>query len=132
MDAFSSKLDLPTVEKVESINANHMQMARRHDRSDESYRAIAGVVKQFLRTVAPTALFLSDQARTRSREDRQVNSRKNPSVSYILDRDVLRLYARLTDGRSSLGRILQPAASESAVHRASGEVGRAGIQIARQ
>jgi len=50
---FSSKLDLPTLERVESINANHMQMARCRNRSDESYRAIAGVLKQFLKNIDP-------------------------------------------------------------------------------
>ncbi|MCJ1279782.1 hypothetical protein MMC21_007606 [Puttea exsequens] len=46
---FSSKLGLPGIEIVESIDANHMQMARCKDRLDESYRAIAGVLKQFLK-----------------------------------------------------------------------------------
>ena len=46
---FSSKLGLPTMERVESIDANHMQIARCRDRSDESYRFIAGVLKQFLK-----------------------------------------------------------------------------------
>ena len=46
---FSSKLGLPTIERVESIDANHMQMARCRDRSDDSYRFIAGVLKQFLK-----------------------------------------------------------------------------------
>ena len=50
---FSSKLGLPTIERVESIDANHMQMARCRDRSDESYRFIAGVLKQFLKNVNP-------------------------------------------------------------------------------
>lgn len=48
MDNFSSKLDLPMLETVESIDANHMQMARCKDRSDESYRFIVGVLKQSL------------------------------------------------------------------------------------
>ena len=46
---FSSKLGLPKIERVESINANHMQIARCRDRSDDSYRFIAGVLKQFLK-----------------------------------------------------------------------------------
>ena len=46
---FSSKLGLPKIENVESIDANHVQMARCADRSDESYRSIAGVLKQFLK-----------------------------------------------------------------------------------
>ena len=50
---FSSKLGLPTIERVESIDANHMQMARCGDRSDESYRFIAGVLKQFLKNPNP-------------------------------------------------------------------------------
>ena len=50
---FSSKLGLPKIERVESINANHMQMARCRDRSDDSYRFIAGVLKQFLKNANP-------------------------------------------------------------------------------
>jgi len=50
---FSSKLDLPTIERVESIDANHMQMAQCRDRSDESYRFIARVLKQFLKNADP-------------------------------------------------------------------------------
>ena len=46
---FSSKLGLPKIETTESIDANHMQMARCKDRSDESYRVVAGVLKQFLK-----------------------------------------------------------------------------------
>lgn len=48
MSDYSSKLVLPKIETIESIDANHMQMARCNDRSDESYRFIAGVLKQFL------------------------------------------------------------------------------------
>ena len=46
---FSSKLGLPRLETVESIDANHMQMAKCKDRSDESYRVIVSVLKHFLR-----------------------------------------------------------------------------------
>ena len=50
MSDFSSKLDLPrALETVETINANHMQMARPNDRADERYRVISGVLKHFLR-----------------------------------------------------------------------------------
>ncbi|KAG9940593.1 fumarate reductase/succinate dehydrogenase flavoprotein, partial [Aureobasidium melanogenum] len=50
VDDFSSKLDLPrTLETVESIDANHMQMARYSSRNDQDYRAIAGVLKTFVR-----------------------------------------------------------------------------------
>ena len=45
---FSSKLGLPKIETSESIYANHMQIARCKDRSDESYRVISGVLKHFL------------------------------------------------------------------------------------
>lgn len=45
---FSSKLDLPrTIETVESIDANHMQMARCGSRDDAQYRAILGVLRRF-------------------------------------------------------------------------------------
>ncbi|KAL6717684.1 hypothetical protein ACLMJK_005599 [Lecanora helva] len=49
VDDFSSKLDHPKIETVESIDANHTQMARCSDKSDESYRSIAGVIKNFLK-----------------------------------------------------------------------------------
>jgi len=51
VDDFSSKLDLPeALETVETINANHMQMARCSDKSDEHYRAILGILKRFVRS----------------------------------------------------------------------------------
>ncbi|KAI4940646.1 hypothetical protein J4E91_011283 [Alternaria rosae] len=50
VDDFSSKLDLPReLETVESIDANHMQMARYSSRDDQGYRAISGVLKAFVR-----------------------------------------------------------------------------------
>ena len=50
MDDFSSKLDLArTQETVESMDANHMEMARCSSRDDAQYRQICGVLKQFLR-----------------------------------------------------------------------------------
>jgi hypothetical protein len=55
VDDFSSILDLPRVlETVESIDANHMQMARCRSRDDAHYRAILGILKQFIREEAPT------------------------------------------------------------------------------
>ncbi|KAI2626550.1 hypothetical protein GGR54DRAFT_591476 [Hypoxylon sp. NC1633] len=44
----SSKVGLPD-ETVESIDANHMQMARCSDKEDPQYRAIMGVLKKFFR-----------------------------------------------------------------------------------
>ena len=55
MSDFSSKLGLPKVETIESIDANHMQMAKYKSRSNKSYRAIAGVLKQFLTNKSPVA-----------------------------------------------------------------------------
>lgn len=55
MSDFSSKLGLPKLETVESIDANHTQMARCMDRSDESYRFVAGVLKQFLKNASSNA-----------------------------------------------------------------------------
>ncbi|KAL9004632.1 MAG: hypothetical protein Q9188_002558 [Gyalolechia gomerana] len=52
---FSSKLGLPKLETIESIDANHTQMARCMDRSDESYRFVAGVAKQFLKNASLNA-----------------------------------------------------------------------------
>ena len=52
MDDFSSKLDLAEeLETVESIDANHMQMARCRDRSDPQYRAIVGMLRRLLRSL---------------------------------------------------------------------------------
>ncbi len=46
MDDFSAKLDLPIAfEAVESIDANHMQMARYRSRDEQGYRAILRVLR---------------------------------------------------------------------------------------
>lgn len=51
MDDFSSKLDLPkTLETVETIDADHRQMARSSSKDDARYRAILGVLKHFIRS----------------------------------------------------------------------------------
>ena len=51
MDNFSSKLDLAREqETVETMDANHMEMARCSSRDDARYRQIYGVLKQFIRT----------------------------------------------------------------------------------
>ena len=49
VDNFSSKLGIPMLETVDSLDSDHMQMARCNERSDESYRFISGVLKRFLR-----------------------------------------------------------------------------------
>jgi hypothetical protein len=50
VDDFSLKLDLPReLETVESIDANHMQMARYCSKDEYGYRAISGVLKNFVR-----------------------------------------------------------------------------------
>ncbi|KFY63111.1 hypothetical protein V496_04185 [Pseudogymnoascus sp. VKM F-4515 (FW-2607)] len=50
VDNFSSKLDLARdKETVETIDANHMEMARCSSKDDASYRQIHGVLKQFVR-----------------------------------------------------------------------------------
>lgn len=41
------------IERVESIDADHMQIARCKDRSDGSYRFIVGVLEQFLKNANP-------------------------------------------------------------------------------
>ncbi|KAI3343365.1 hypothetical protein F4824DRAFT_493613 [Ustulina deusta] len=49
VDDYSSKVGLPpSLETVESIDANHMQIARCKNKTDPQYRAIAGVLKQFI------------------------------------------------------------------------------------
>ncbi|KAI0452034.1 hypothetical protein F5B21DRAFT_355977 [Xylaria acuta] len=51
VDDYSSKVDLPPqFETVESIDANHMQMARCRNKTDAQYRDIVGVLKQFIRS----------------------------------------------------------------------------------
>jgi hypothetical protein len=51
VDDFSSKLDLPRpLKTVEGIDANHIEIARCHDRANARYRAILGVLKQFMRS----------------------------------------------------------------------------------
>ncbi|OBT60411.1 hypothetical protein VE03_10205 [Pseudogymnoascus sp. 23342-1-I1] len=55
VDNFSSKLDLAREqETVETIDANHMEMARCSSRDDARYRQIFGVLKQFTRTGLPS------------------------------------------------------------------------------
>lgn len=50
MDKFSSKLGLAREqETVETIDANHMEMARCGSRDDECYRQICGLLKEFIR-----------------------------------------------------------------------------------
>ncbi|RYP57635.1 hypothetical protein DL769_009356 [Monosporascus sp. CRB-8-3] len=49
VDNFSSKIGLPRpMETVESIDANHMDIARCGSKTDVQYRAILGVLKQFI------------------------------------------------------------------------------------
>lgn len=63
VDDFSSKLDLPRqLETVESMDANHMQMARCSKRADPRYHAILGVLKQSMRNAT------LDRDETRSQE----------------------------------------------------------------
>ncbi|KAK4197446.1 putative kinesin light chain [Triangularia verruculosa] len=60
---FSSKLGLSqTIETVESIDADHRQMARCKCRTDSQYRKIHGVLKEFLLAGAPNGdgLMLQD------------------------------------------------------------------------
>ncbi|KAI3322899.1 hypothetical protein HD806DRAFT_544955 [Xylariaceae sp. AK1471] len=50
VDDYSSKVGLPPLfETVESIDANHMEIARCKNKTDLQYRAIVGVLKQFIR-----------------------------------------------------------------------------------
>lgn len=55
VDDFSSKVDLPPpFETVESLDADHRQMARCSSRTDPQYRSITGVLKQFMRRQLPS------------------------------------------------------------------------------
>ncbi|KFY18110.1 hypothetical protein V492_00135 [Pseudogymnoascus sp. VKM F-4246] len=56
VDDFSSKLDLPqTLETVEGMDANHMEMARCFNRADPRYRAILGLLRKFIRPMVSCA-----------------------------------------------------------------------------
>lgn len=50
------------METVESIDADHRQMARCKSRSDSPYRAIFGVLKMFIPADAPSGDGLISQA----------------------------------------------------------------------
>ncbi|KAI0537281.1 hypothetical protein GGR58DRAFT_527494 [Xylaria digitata] len=51
VDDYSSKIGLPpSSETVESIDANHTQIAKCRNKTDPQYRAIVGVLKQFIRS----------------------------------------------------------------------------------
>jgi hypothetical protein len=53
VDDFSSKIGLgPPFETVETLDANHMQMARCASKEDPQYRAIMGVLKQLIRRLS--------------------------------------------------------------------------------
>ncbi|KAI8651259.1 NB-ARC domain-containing protein [Fusarium keratoplasticum] len=51
VDDFSSKFDLPpTIQTVESIDADHSRMAKFSDKDDPGYCAVLGVLRQFVRS----------------------------------------------------------------------------------
>ncbi|KAL6355476.1 hypothetical protein LRP88_11068 [Fusarium phalaenopsidis] len=51
VDDFSSKFDLPpTIQTVESIDADHSRMTKFSDKDDPGYRAVLGVLRQFVRS----------------------------------------------------------------------------------
>ena len=52
---FSSKLGLPNIETTEGLDLDHRQMAQCKDRSDENYRAIVGVLNQFMKRDSSSA-----------------------------------------------------------------------------
>jgi hypothetical protein len=47
VENFSSKLELP-LEESESIDADHMQMARYSSKDDQGYRDIRDILKRFI------------------------------------------------------------------------------------
>ena len=49
---YSSKMDLPHLETVETIDANHIQMAKCSTREDPQYCDILSVLKEHLRRVS--------------------------------------------------------------------------------
>lgn len=52
MQSFSSKVNSPKHEKIESINANHVDMIKCRAKTDSNYRKIKGVLEEFLDTEA--------------------------------------------------------------------------------
>jgi len=76
VDDFSSKLDLP-FETVESMDANHRQMARCSDREDPRYRDILEVLKQFMRSG------MLDRDDTRHQETPPTTSRAPQSTAAV-------------------------------------------------
>jgi len=66
VDDFSSKLGLSrSFERLGSIDANHMQMARCSGREDAQYRAILSVLRQFLGSEA----FSRERTRSQSQPE---------------------------------------------------------------
>ena len=73
VDDFSSKLDLPrSLETVESIDANHMQMARCSEKADARYRAIVGVLQQFIRHMVLDGTWVQEMPSAASAVDASV------------------------------------------------------------
>ncbi|TGJ83296.1 hypothetical protein E0Z10_g5439 [Xylaria hypoxylon] len=78
VDDYSSKVGLPPFsETVESIDANHMQMARCKNKLDSQYQAVSGVLKQFIRS----GKLSGDNIRAQeSVLAIQIQSQRNPSL----------------------------------------------------
>lgn len=53
VDDDSSRLGITGIETIETIDADHRQMVRCSSRSDPQYRAVLGVLKQFLHSSKP-------------------------------------------------------------------------------
>ncbi|KAK4248963.1 putative kinesin light chain [Corynascus novoguineensis] len=98
VDDFSSKLDLPrSLETVESIDADHMQMARCCDRADPQYRVIVGVLQQFMQRMT--------QDETRLQERLSITLRVNDVSNTTTGRSVLPCYyIPLPENRCFVGR----------------------------
>ncbi|OAF98490.1 uncharacterized protein CC84DRAFT_520216 [Paraphaeosphaeria sporulosa] len=78
MNDFSSKLDFPqTLETVESINVDHMQMARYSSRDDEGYRAILSVFRGYI----SNELRSKAKARIESRTLRRRTHLRHPTLT---------------------------------------------------
>lgn len=62
VDDASSRLGITGIETVETIDADHRQMVRCSSRSDPQYRAVLGVLKQFLHSRQPSIERIADTA----------------------------------------------------------------------
>ncbi|KAI0549182.1 hypothetical protein F4679DRAFT_584757 [Xylaria curta] len=81
VDDYSSKVGLPPAfETVESIDANHMQIARCRNKADPQYRDVVGVLKHFIRS-GKLSSQVQDRASATHIESEKSSSQDEPGVA---------------------------------------------------